>query len=182
MGAERDVKVRVQTWDGATWTGSAAWRVAGSRRQIVYLASDAGELLTFQRLTGRLRTSDALRIHPDDLAALASLPMRGAKPRSRDACAYPAGGIAKRGRGRPREDLTGRVVARLTVIGPAPDYHERPHWRCRCACGNTATVIVSSDNLRAAERGKGGVGSCGCLRSDGRTAGRVARRASDAYH
>ena len=168
--------VRVQAWDGEAWIDTAAWRVAGSRRQVVYLASDDGALLTFQRMTGARRGGNALRIHPDDLAALSTLPMRSAAPRSRNAGAYPVGGIVKRKPGRPREDMTGRVVVLLTVLGPAADRNDRPHWRCRCACGNPATIIVSSDNLRAAERGKGGVGSCGCLRDE--AARMTARRAA----
>ena len=170
------MNVRVQAWDGEAWLDAGAWRVAGSRRQVVYLASDDGALLTFQRLTGARRGGDAMRIHPDDLAALSSLPTRSAAPRTRKAGAYPVGGIVKRKPGRPREDFTGREVMRLTVLGPAADRNGRPHWRCRCACGNPAAVIVSSDNLRAAEHGKGGVGSCGCLRDE---AARVtARRAA----
>ena len=170
------MNVRVQVWNGEAWTDAGAWRVAGSRRQVVYLASDDGALLTFQRMTGARRGGDAMRIHPDDLAALSSLPMRSVKPRTRDAGAYPEGGIVKRKPGRPREDMTGRVVVLLTVLGPAADRNDRPHWRCRCACGNPATIIVSSDNLRAAERGKGGVGSCGCLRDE--AARMTARRAA----
>ena len=170
------MNVRVQTWNGEAWTDAGAWRIAGSRRQVVYLASDAGALLTFQRMTGAQRGDGSRRIHPDDLAALSSLPMRSVAPRSRDGGAYPAGGIVKRKPGRPREDMTGRVVVLLTVLGPAADRNDRPHWRCRCACGNPATIIVSSDNLRAAERGKGGVGSCGCLRDE--AARMTARRAA----
>jgi hypothetical protein len=170
------MNVRVQTWTGEAWSDAGAWRVAGSRRQVVYLASDAGELLTFQRMTGYQRGSKPRRIHPDDMAALSALPMRSAALRSRDAGAYPEGGIVKRERGRPRADLTGRVVVRLTVLGPAPDCRARPHWRCQCACGNPAVILVSSDNLRAAERGKGGVGSCGCLRDE--AARETARRAA----
>lgn len=77
----------------------------------------------------------------------------------------------RRGRGRPRQDLTGRVFGRLTVTGPAPDYRARPHWQCRCACGRTA--IASSDNLRA-----GTVRSCGCLRDEAavRTLAEMAER------
>ena len=170
------MNVRVQVWNGEAWTDAGAWRVAGSRRQVVYLASDDGALLTFQRMTGAQRGDGSQRIHPDDLAALKGLPTRSAKPRTREASAYPVGGIVKRKRGRPREDMTGRVVVLLTVLGPAADRNDRPHWRCRCACGNPATIIVSSDNLRAAERGKGGVGSCGCLRDE--AARETARRAA----
>ena len=160
------MNVRVQVWNGEAWTDAGAWRVAGSRRQVVYLASDDGALLTFQRMTGARRGGQAQRIHPDDIAALLSLPTRSVRPKSRKASAYPEGGIHTGKRGPRREDFTGRVVVRLTVLGPAADRNDRPHWRCRCACGNPATIIVSSDNLRAAERGKGGVGSCGCLRDE----------------
>lgn len=172
------MNVRVQTWDGGTWADHAAWHVKGSRRQVVYLADDGGRLLTFQRINGRSRHGGDMRIHPDDMAAIGALPTRGVAPRSRDAGAYPEGGRVTRTRGRPREDFTGRVVVLLTVLGPAPDRNDRPHWRCRCVCKRV--VIVSSDNLRAALRVDddgnpipGGVRSCGCLRGD--AAARVPR-------
>lgn len=63
-----------------------------------------------------------------------------------------------------REDLTGKVFGRLTVIAPAED-HITPSgihlhmWLCRCECGNLTTV--SSGNLRS-----GAVKSCGCLQRE----------------
>lgn len=167
------MNVRVQTWDGEAWADLSTWRVMGSRRQVVYLAADDGRLLTFQRINGRSRHGGDMRIHPDDMAAIGTLPTRAVKPRTRDASAYPEGGRVTRGRGRPREDFTGRVVVLLTVLGPVPDRNGRPHWRCRCVCKRV--VIVSSDNLRAALRvdddGQpipGGVRSCGCLQDEAR--------------
>lgn len=60
-----------------------------------------------------------------------------------------------------KEDLTGRVVGRLTVIERAEDFIRpnglhRPRWLCRCECGNTTVVL--GQNLK-----NGSTLSCGCL-------------------
>lgn len=54
----------------------------------------------------------------------------------------------------PREDLTGRVLGRLTVIGPLED--KPGYWKCKCECGNE--TAVKYDYLVC-----GHTKSCGCL-------------------
>ncbi len=62
--------------------------------------------------------------------------------------------------GPPRIELTGRVVGRLTVIGPAPRVEKRPlRWVARCECG--VVKEYCGQNLRRAI-----TRSCGCLKSD----------------
>lgn len=58
-----------------------------------------------------------------------------------------------------REDLTGQVFGRLTVIGPAedrilPNGHWASRWNCQCECGKQ--VVVSTSDLNG-----GRVKSCG---------------------
>lgn len=57
----------------------------------------------------------------------------------------------------PREDLTGRIFGRLTVIERCDYSMCGTIWRCRCACGNEAEVKAT--RLRA-----GTTKSCGCLK------------------
>lgn len=59
-----------------------------------------------------------------------------------------------------REDLTGQVFGRLTVIEFS---HKNKHgnlcWLCKCECGNTKIITASAL--------KGGLTkSCGCLRKE----------------
>lgn len=62
----------------------------------------------------------------------------------------------------PKEDLTGRVFGRLTVVGfagyPSPD-RWAPKWHCVCSCDNK--LIAYGYNLK-----NGNSESCGCLRVD----------------
>jgi hypothetical protein len=59
-----------------------------------------------------------------------------------------------------REDLTGRVFGRLTVVeffqGSEPG---RRRWICRCSCGNDHVVLAGK--LKSGE-----VSSCGCFRRE----------------
>jgi len=58
-------------------------------------------------------------------------------------------------------DLTGNRYGRLTVIEYVYTKNRKPHWRCRCDCGNE--TIVSGSNLRY-----GVTKSCGCLEEENR--------------
>lgn len=63
-----------------------------------------------------------------------------------------------------REDLTGQKFGRLTVIGPAedritPSGQHKPHWICKCDCGNE--VVVAGTHLKS-----GHTQSCGCFQSE----------------
>lgn len=64
-----------------------------------------------------------------------------------------------------KEDLTGRVFGRLTVIKQVDDYIEpksgkhRSQWLCLCSCDKHKEVIVIGYNLKK----KNGTRSCGCL-------------------
>ena len=52
-------------------------------------------------------------------------------------------------------NLSGHTYGRLTVLGYAGKKGRKPHWHCKCNCGNTS--IVRGDHLRG-----GGTQSCGC--------------------
>lgn len=61
-----------------------------------------------------------------------------------------------------KENLTGMVFGKLTVIESAPNHirpngEQRTAWKCHCECGND--VVVTSSELKR-NRTK----SCGCLR------------------
>jgi group I intron endonuclease len=65
-----------------------------------------------------------------------------------------------------REDLTGRIFNKLTVISFHKSYKRSESaitaaatWFCKCECGKT--TIVKAGNLRS-----GAVKSCGCLRNE----------------
>ena len=66
---------------------------------------------------------------------------------------------------KPREDLTGKVFGRLTVLKFDKEYtlkRNEPgklYWKCLCECGNT--VYVKTANLKF-----GTTKSCGCLQKD----------------
>lgn len=53
------------------------------------------------------------------------------------------------------DDKTGRVYARLTVLGYMGTIINHARWYCRCECGNTVTVCGSSLS-------RGVTKSCGC--------------------
>lgn len=64
------------------------------------------------------------------------------------------------GKGKPKIDMTGFVVGRLTVIALAEAPHmSKPQWLCACQCGRTTNV--DGYHLRTAA-----IRSCGCLRSE----------------
>lgn len=62
-----------------------------------------------------------------------------------------------------KEDLTGRVFGRLTVLRQVEDHimpcgtHEA-QWLCRCSCEEHTEIVVWGRNLR-----RGQTKSCGCL-------------------
>ena len=55
-----------------------------------------------------------------------------------------------------REDLIGLKFGKLTVIEYAGYKNRKPHWRCKCECGNYKTA--STYNLK-----NGYTTSCGCI-------------------
>lgn len=62
-----------------------------------------------------------------------------------------------------KEDLTGRVFNRLTVIRQVDDYVQHsgrhiPMWLCKCSCEENKEVIVRGADLKS-----GMTQSCGCL-------------------
>lgn len=60
-----------------------------------------------------------------------------------------------------KQDLTGRIFSRLTVISLDPTSKlGTPKWICRCECGNEKSV--QAGNLRS-----GGTISCGCYNKEG---------------
>lgn len=67
-----------------------------------------------------------------------------------------------------KEDLTGRVFGRLTVIEQTEDYvnpntgERKAQWLCECSCKEKNKVIVKGDKLKL----KNGTRSCGCLRRE----------------
>ena len=56
-------------------------------------------------------------------------------------------------------DLTGKVFGRLIVVKRDLLERFKPHWRCKCECGNE--TISSGSDLRTGDKK-----SCGCLRKD----------------
>lgn len=63
-----------------------------------------------------------------------------------------------------REDLTGRVFGRLTVVSyshthKTPSGQSKASWLCQCECGNQ--LVVKSQPLKI-----GNTSSCGCLRNE----------------
>ena len=65
-----------------------------------------------------------------------------------------------------KENLTGRVVERLTVIEQTDDYvapngRHYDQWLCRCECGNPNLVVVLGQSLKRKH-----TKSCGCLIGD----------------
>lgn len=66
-------------------------------------------------------------------------------------------------------DETGRIYARLTVIGRSDNIRRKAAWRCKCECGGETTVI--GVNLR-----NGHTKSCGCKRHEKPTIHGLVRR------
>lgn len=65
-----------------------------------------------------------------------------------------------------KEDLTGRIFGRLTVIKQVDDYIDNrgkhyARWMCRCSCGENKIVIVRGSDLK-----NGHTLSCGCLTAE----------------
>lgn len=61
-----------------------------------------------------------------------------------------------------KEDLTGKVFGRLTVLEQAEDYinpkgKRRSQWLCQCSCDKHSLIVVEGTNLK-----KGNTTSCGC--------------------
>lgn len=61
----------------------------------------------------------------------------------------------------PRENLTGKTIGKLKVLGltAGRDQRGRYYYNCKCSCGNFATI--SAENLK-----KGTVTSCGHCKGD----------------
>ena len=62
-----------------------------------------------------------------------------------------------------RQDLSGRVFGRLTVLKQYEDYINPngvhyAQWLCRCSCGNKENIIVQAQHLKS-----GHTQSCGCF-------------------
>lgn len=80
--------------------------------------------------------------------------------------------IETKRRGRPLDNLAnldlyppgtfGRLQP-LSYHRDVDDHGSRIYWRCRCECGQKEPIWVRASHLKAK---KGGVKSCGCLRSD----------------
>lgn len=63
-----------------------------------------------------------------------------------------------------KEDLTGMVFGRLTVVGQGQDYVDKKgrhysQWNCVCSCGTPSTV-------RGGDIKKGKIRSCGCFQKE----------------
>lgn len=69
-----------------------------------------------------------------------------------------------------REDLTGKIFGRLTVLQQVedkiePDGTHRAQWLCECSCPEHNQVVVTGKNLKNKNHG---TKSCGCLVNDTR--------------
>ena len=66
---------------------------------------------------------------------------------------------------KPKQDLTGKVFTKLTVLYQGPDLIQggsrRAAWFCKCACGNPNKLLISGDSLKT-----GHTKSCGCIHRD----------------
>ena len=58
------------------------------------------------------------------------------------------------------EDLTGKKIGKLTVLGVSDKTNRRLYWKCQCDCGKI--ISVKGDHLRQKNQL-----SCGCLSSVG---------------
>ena len=67
-----------------------------------------------------------------------------------------------------REDLTGRVFGRLTVIKQVEDYveplsgHRHAQWLCECSCEEHNQVVILQSSLKK----KNPTQSCGCIQKE----------------
>ncbi len=55
-----------------------------------------------------------------------------------------------------KKDLTGQRFGRLTVLEFVPNDKHHSYWKCKCECGNTSIICISSLI-------SGDTKSCGCL-------------------
>jgi hypothetical protein len=62
-------------------------------------------------------------------------------------------------RRKPRADLTGKKVGRLTVLGLTERKNNETTWLCQCDCGNTTSVNTGDLNCK-----ENPTQSCGCAR------------------
>lgn len=67
-----------------------------------------------------------------------------------------------------KEDLTGQIFGKLTVIMQADDYihpngSKRAQWLCECSCEQHTKILVAGDRLK---NKKYGTRSCGCIQKD----------------
>lgn len=65
-----------------------------------------------------------------------------------------------------REDLTGKIFTRLTVLKQTEDYigpdgRRKARWLCECSCEEHNKVVVTGHDLKS-----GDTKSCGCLRKE----------------
>ena len=58
------------------------------------------------------------------------------------------------------EDLTGKTIGELYVLGKSKKSGRKIFWDCQCSCGKIITVV--GDNLR-----QNRTISCGCIKSKG---------------
>lgn len=61
-----------------------------------------------------------------------------------------------------RQELTGRVFGRLTVLHRVENRYGKTHWLCRCECGTTK--VIQGQHLK-----DGHTASCGCASPFGTT-------------
>lgn len=65
-----------------------------------------------------------------------------------------------------KQDLTGKMFNKLTVLGRGPDLiskggQRRAAWYCLCSCGNPNKLLISGDSITS-----GHTKSCGCAVKD----------------
>lgn len=66
---------------------------------------------------------------------------------------------------KPKENLSGKVFGKLTVLRQGPDLilggSRRAAWYCKCSCGNKEELLILGDSLKS-----GHTKSCGCIMKD----------------
>ena len=62
-----------------------------------------------------------------------------------------------------KEDLTGKVFGRLTVLKEAEERSKKGYiqWICQCSCENKTIIVVPSNRLKSKK-----TQSCGCLQKE----------------
>ena len=75
-----------------------------------------------------------------------------------------------------KEDLTGKVYGRLTVLEQTDDYIDpkgkrKAQWLCECSCEEKKRIVATGNNLK-----KGNTISCGCFRKENNATGCKQRR------